>query len=82
MDDETAKLFDFAEILYQLSDKNLILPLVYLEKFGVFDGSEQVPSLDQINQLLPHIGWDKVKWNQSQKNLLTSRNVTRFWWNW
>ena len=49
--------------------KNLIIPLVYLEKFGVLMVSEQVPSLDQINQLLPSywLGQSEMESNLRKK---------------
>ena len=56
VDEETAKLFDFSEILYQLSEKKFDITSGILGKIWHFDGSEQVPTIEQINQLLPHIG--------------------------
>lgn len=76
VDEETAKLFDFSEILYQLSEKKFDITSGVLGKIWHFDGSEQVPTIEQINQLLPHIGWDKVKWKQSQKKIYLPQGMS------
>lgn len=69
VDDETAKLFDFSEILYQLSEKKFDITSGILGKIWRFDGSDHLPSGSQIHQLLPYIGWDKVKWDKQQKKI-------------
>ena len=48
VDEETAKLFDFSEILHQLSEKNLILALVYLEKFGILTVQSKFQLLSKL----------------------------------
>ncbi|MGO4893024.1 FAD:protein FMN transferase [Flavobacterium sp. W21_SRS_FM6] len=61
IDDETHRLLKFADTCYHLSDGMFDLSSGVLRKAWQFDGSDRIPSADTVNQLLPLIGWSKVK---------------------
>ena len=62
LDDESALLMDFAFQCYELSDGLFDVTSGILRKAWKFDGSENVPTQAQINELLPFIGLDKISW--------------------
>tara|TARA_R110001592_G_scaffold104699_2_gene294616 strand:- start:10881 stop:11837 length:957 start_codon:yes stop_codon:yes gene_type:complete len=62
VDEETAALFNFADQCYQLSDGLFDITAGILRKIWKFDGSDKLPSHKQISDILPLIGWHKVKW--------------------
>lgn len=63
VDAETARLLDFADTCYQLSDGKFDVTSGVLGKIWKFDGSDKLPDQDAIDAILKDIGWDKVKWN-------------------
>jgi len=62
VDDETAKLLDYAAECYSISDGLFDVTSGVLRKVWKFDGSDCVPEQSAIEQLLPLIGWSKVAW--------------------
>jgi thiamine biosynthesis lipoprotein len=62
VDDETAKLLDYADQCYRLSDGKFDVTSGVLRAAWKFDGSDRVPAQAQIDALLPRVGWDKVSW--------------------
>ncbi len=64
VDAETAHLLDYADTCYELSDGLFDITSGILGRVWKFDGSNNIPSLNSINNLLPLIGWDKVKWEK------------------
>ena len=64
VDDETANLLDFAETLYQLSDKRFDITSGVLRKVWTFDGTDQIPSARDIEAVIKNIGWHQVSWQQ------------------
>jgi thiamine biosynthesis lipoprotein len=64
VDDETARLLDFSDQLFQISDGMFDVTSGVLRKAWRFDQSDNVPDQNQIDQLLPIIGWNKVSWNK------------------
>jgi len=63
VDDETARLLDYADQLFQLSDGLFDISAGVLRHVWQFDGSDKIPSQAEIDALLPLIGWDKVQWD-------------------
>lgn len=61
LDEETAKLIDYAAVLHQQSDGLFDITSGILRKAWNFK-SNQLPPQDQIEQLLPLIGWHLVEW--------------------
>jgi len=62
VDGETARLIDFAESLYSLSDGRFDITSGVLREAWVFDGSDNVPSRSAVDAILPRIGWNKARW--------------------
>ena len=60
VDEETARLLDFAATLYQLSEGRFDITCGVLRRAWRFDGKSSPPSHDEIDRLLPLVGWDKV----------------------
>lgn len=62
VDDETARLIDFAAQLFELSDGRFDITSGVLRRVWTFDGSDRLPSRSAVRQVLGHVGWDKVRW--------------------
>lgn len=63
VDDETARLLDYATTLFHISGGLFDITAGVLRRAWKFDGSDKIPKQSEINKLLPLIGWDKVEWN-------------------
>lgn len=75
VDPETAKLIDFANQCYQLSDGKFDITSGVLRKIWKFDGSANVPSQVQIDAIMPFIGWNRVTWQAPHLTLLTGMEI-------
>lgn len=62
VDSETAELLNFAETLFSLSDGAFDITSGVLRRAWTFDGSDNVPSRDEVEALLSLVGWDKANW--------------------
>lgn len=69
VDDETAKLLDYADLCFRLSEGKFDITSGVLRRVWKFDGSDRVPSQPDIAALLPHIGWNKVTWSKPYLSL-------------
>lgn len=65
VDDETARLIDFGENLYQMSDGLFDITSGILREAWRFDGSDNLPKSNAIKPLLKLLGWNKVNWQNS-----------------
>ncbi len=63
VDTETARLLDFADQCYRLSDGRFDITSGVLRRAWRFDGGRAVPDPGEIAQLLPRVGWDKALWD-------------------
>lgn len=63
VDEETARLLDFADLCFEVSDGMFDITSGVLGKIWKFDGSSNVPSQKAIAKLLPKIGWNQVSWS-------------------
>ncbi len=63
VDEETARLIDFAVTLHQLSDGLFDITSGVLRRAWKFDGSDNIPDPLQVKKLLPLVGWEKVRWD-------------------
>lgn len=75
VDEETARLLDYAQQLYQLSDGLFDISSGVLRRVWRFDGSDNLPSPDEIERLLPFIGWDKIEWAPPRIQLLEGMEI-------
>lgn len=64
VDEETAKLLDFAATLTRISEGRFDITSGVLRRAWTFDGSDRVPSQSTIDELLGYVGWDKVTWRR------------------
>jgi FAD:protein FMN transferase len=62
VDDETARLLDYAEQLYALSEGRFDITSGVLRRAWTFDGGEAVPGPQAVDDLRSRVGWDKVEW--------------------
>ena len=62
VDEETGRMFDFAQMCFDMSDGLFDITSGVLREAWHFDGSDNVPSQHRIDSLLPRIGWSKVQW--------------------
>lgn len=70
VDAETADLLDYAGRCYEISDGLFDITSGILRHAWHFDGSSNIPSQQQIDALLTHVGWEKVHW---QRPVITLR---------
>jgi thiamine biosynthesis lipoprotein len=63
VDGETAHLLDFADQCFVLSQGRFDVTSGVLRRIWRFDGSDRLPSRDQILGVLPLIGWRRATWN-------------------
>jgi thiamine biosynthesis lipoprotein len=69
VDEETARLLDYAAQLFELSDGKFDVTSGVLRRAWRFDGSDRVPSAGAIEALLPLVGWQKVRWRAPKLTL-------------
>jgi len=69
VDEETARLLDFADELFRLSDGMFDITSGVLRRVWLFDGSDRLPSEDSVAGLMPIIGWQKVRWLKPELTL-------------
>jgi thiamine biosynthesis lipoprotein len=62
VDAETAHLLDFAAQCFKVSSGLFDVTSGVLRRIWRFDGSDRVPTNDQVKSLRPLIGWQKVSW--------------------
>lgn len=63
IDEETHRLLLFADTCYRLSEGLFDLTSGVLRRAWQFDGSDRLPTPEQIRPLLAQIGWERVQWN-------------------
>ena len=64
IDNETFLLLNFADTCYQLSDGVFDITSGILRTVWQFDGSDNIPSTEQVLAVLPYIGWSKVSYSK------------------
>ncbi|MFK7855848.1 MAG: FAD:protein FMN transferase [Granulosicoccus sp.] len=69
VDAETARMLDFAEQCFDLSDGLFDITSGVLRKVWLFDGSSSLPCQHEIQQLLSRVGWEKVTWQSPHFSL-------------
>ena len=64
VDHETARMFDFAQQCYKLSDGLFDITSGVLRKCWTFDGTDQTPQRDKLESLLSLVGFEKIIWDK------------------
>jgi thiamine biosynthesis lipoprotein len=75
VDEETGRLLDFSDQLYQMSDGMFDVTSGILRRAWQFDQSDNIPDQQQIDALLPTIGWGKVSWSSPRIQLLPGMEI-------
>ena len=65
IDNEIYRLLEFANSCFELSEGMFDITSGVLRKAWKFDGSDNLPNPEAVKDLMPYIGWQKVKYNQS-----------------
>jgi thiamine biosynthesis lipoprotein len=65
VDRETAMLIDYAATCYEISDGRFDITSGVLRRAWKFDGSSRVPAPATLREILSHVGWDRVTWENS-----------------
>jgi thiamine biosynthesis lipoprotein len=63
VDEETARLLDFAAHLWQLSGGRFDITSGVLGRLWRFDGGDRVPDAAEVGAVLQHVGWRRVEWD-------------------
>lgn len=66
VDEETARLIDFSDELYRMSEGLFDITSGVLREVWKFDGSDNVPDPSAIEKVLLNVGWHKVQWKDQQ----------------
>ncbi len=75
VDDETARLIDFADQLYQMSDGLFDVTSGALRRVWCFDGSDNIPEPEEVHQVLRLVGWQEVEWQDNMLRLSAGMEV-------
>lgn len=62
VDPETAQFLDYAAHLHEWSGGLFDVTSGVLRRAWKFDGSDRLPTLEQVEALMPLVGWKKVSW--------------------
>ena len=62
VDAETARLLDFAQTCYRISDGLFDITSGVLRQAWNFSAGSDIPQRQQVEALLPRIGWEKISW--------------------
>ena len=62
VDQETARLLDYATSLFELSDGKFDISSGALRRVWKFDGSDRVPNSKDVKNCLQTVGWQRVHW--------------------
>jgi len=60
VDDETSRLLDFANELFEISEGLFDVTSGVLRQVWTFDGSDNLPTKKQVKKIVKNIGWQKV----------------------
>jgi len=75
LDAESARLLDFADQFYRLSEGLFDITAGVLRRVWSFDGSAALATQTQIDALLPLVGWSKVDWHNASLRLPAGMEV-------
>jgi len=75
VDEETARLFDFAELAWRLSDGKFDITSGALRRAWKFDGGTRTPDAAEIRALLPLVGWSRVHWQRPVLTMLPGMEI-------
>ena len=65
VDEETARLFDYAEANWDLSEGRFDITSGALRRAWTFNGTSHVPDPEAVRAALRDVGWQRVQWDGS-----------------
>jgi FAD:protein FMN transferase len=75
VDEETAGLLEFADLMYRLSNGSFDITSGVLRRAWTFDGGTRVPTAAELKRLLAWVGWSKVRWEPPTLTLLPEMQI-------
>ncbi len=75
VDSETAALLDYAAQCHAISDGRFDITSGVLRRAWRFDGSDRVPTPEEVAALAPLVGWDKVEWRAPRIRLARGMEI-------
>lgn len=69
VDEETARLLGYADALWRQSEGRFDITTGVLRRVWTFDGSDRVPTVEQVAAVLPDVGWAQVGWDGGSLSL-------------
>lgn len=75
VDEETARLLDFADRCYRLSGGRFDITSGVLRRAWVFDGSDRLPSAEKVERLRPLVGWERARWSPPEITLAPGMEI-------
>jgi len=75
VDEETARLLDYAQQLWALSDGRFDITTGALRRVWTFDRSNRIPDQAAIDAVLPYVGWGKLRWNRPRVQMPTGMEI-------
>lgn len=75
IDEETYRLLQYADELYRLSGGLFDITSGVLRRAWKFDGSDRIPTPEQVAAILPLVGWPRVQWNRDGIRLAPGMQV-------
>ncbi|HEX5049160.1 MAG TPA: FAD:protein FMN transferase [Gammaproteobacteria bacterium] len=69
VDEETARLIDYAANLFELSDGRFDITSGVLREVWKFDGSDRVPTRAAVAAVLAKVGWRRARWRRPELTL-------------
>jgi thiamine biosynthesis lipoprotein len=64
VDEETASFLDYAAHLHEVSDGKFDVTSGVLRRIWKFDGSDRLPTPEQVASTLQLVGWQRVRWER------------------
>lgn len=75
VDEETAGLIDYAAQCHELSGGLFDITSGVLRRVWRFDGSDNIPTRQAVDEVLPFVGWTKVGWRRPRITLPTGMEL-------
>lgn len=75
VDQETARLLDFAAQCHELSDGLFDITSGALRRVWKFDGSDRLPDPATVAEVLKLVGWQKVRWRAPELTLPSGMEI-------
>jgi len=75
VDEEMARMLDFADTCFKVSDGLFDVTSGVLREVWKFDGSDNVPTPSQVEPLLARIGWQRAIWKKPHFTLPATMQI-------